>query len=167
MGHALCSVGGRDRLTLFCKTRAVMAAGGWLTAPCPWGALKMGTWLRELQIPVLKQKSLNLSAKLGLFSFFGLFSLHPSPFSTGKCIFCAQLVMHMTSSVETSISPAAFSGFWVSSGNNAQGFQPAAIESPPRSTCRNAKCTSVLQSRSHVLVPSRFPAFSFIKDDSR
>jgi len=38
----------------------------------------MGTWIGELRIPVLKQKSPNISAKPSLFSFSPLFSLHPS-----------------------------------------------------------------------------------------
>lgn len=91
---------------------------------------------------------------------------HRSVFSTGKCIFCAWFVMDVTSLVEMSISPAAFSGFWVPRGENEWGYQPAAPGSLPREFSEHLqKGTSVPLSRRYVLVPSLFPAFSFIKDD--
>lgn len=39
----------------------------------------MGMWLGALQIPVLKQKSLNVSAKPSLFSFSALVTGMPFP----------------------------------------------------------------------------------------
>lgn len=88
MGHALCGVLVARRqgqinplLQSRCGNRS------WQVANSPLlrgrDILKMGTWLGELQIPVLKQKSLNVSAKPSLFSFSLLFSLHLSQ----ECLF--------------------------------------------------------------------------------
>lgn len=140
--------GSRDRLTLFCRISAATAAGGWLRAPSSPGgdSLKVGTWLRELQTPTVRQKSFNVSAKPSLFSFSTLFSLHLSQ----DCLFHRE--MHFLCPdcdacdifSEINVSPAAFSGFWEPRGDNEWGFQPTAPGSLTREFREHLqKCTSV------------------------
>lgn len=84
MGHALCSVlVARQQgqinplLQNWCRDGSWRAAGRPLSL---WrDGLKMGMWLGALQIPVLKQKSLNESAKPSLFSFSALVTGMPFP----------------------------------------------------------------------------------------
>lgn len=124
--------------------------GSWQVAESPLflggGSLKVGTWLRELQTPTLRQKSFNVSAKPSLFSFSPLISLHLSQ----DCLFHRE--MHFLCPVcdacdifsEINISPAAFSGFWVLRGDNEWGFQPTAPGSLTREFREHLqKCTSV------------------------
>ena len=120
--------GSRDSLTLFCRTGADMAAGRRLRAPSPCGgtARKRARGSGSSKYPCLNRSHLTYLPSLACFLSLhcSLCTRHRNAFSTGKCIFCARFVMHVTSLVKMNISPAAFSGSQEEIMNGVFNVQP-------------------------------------------